>query len=785
MGIYIMAEEQFTGFDYNNDVHVMYTRRDMMWRHLNTVHDMLHDFSYDNNRTRIARCAKILHKTAIRVKMEDSNTYPNLTVPDEAESDDDGEEEEEEEEEVQGGGDGDFRFDPEVEDIKDIKFMTDVFNAQDDGNNDQVDDYWLNVIGSYFLSEKQDDEILPVRLLKNICILRTNYSTDFLDDDGVIKPDFLFSDDFINLFNEGTGVTRNDSKNFNIYIDCSNPCNEFIDCTRFYCMGYIAKTKEDGTFELSVLDNNVDVNDEYPDTIEENEVPEDIHEQIKLLKSQSNDTFRSDPNRLIMMGGDNLRSNISGSTTVNVDPNDSILNVKRNIQNKVGIPEQQQRLVFPGNYIKPNELINFPVSETKLDNDAGSTDELWEEYTSPNTNMANAIVRALDIMINKKNFTEYQLDDITDLDNYLHIQKYVFISLCMTETFKGNPSEAYISDIFAHLMLTYLMYQAFTTDKTTDKFKMLLDRFFNQSIDDINSINIENQSMSSPDQSMSSPDQSMSSPDQSMSSEDLREKRLAYYSQKGGRIFDNVYCKHHFDTVVIPQLDKIIAYFDSISTGIKGTGDRDTTATVLNEDKLLDKLILELQDVGNLYNSNMNNADVRYEKVSAKLIECISLFNNLTDGTVDWDEKYFAEFNLLDDSNPSGSTIFTVSNFDDLIGLINNGHVNVVCSNVGETRLSSYYGILYGGGSGSSATKFTKTSGKKLEKKIQTIKDLFSSLETIISYKTNDFHRVVFQDLNTLIKETKNLFDIDVKQKLVLRNQYYKLSSERKGNTLS
>ena len=45
--------------------------------------------------------------------------------------------------------------------------------------------------------------------------------------------------------------------------------------------------------------------------------------------------------------------------------------------------------------------------------------------------MANAIVRTLDIMINRKNFTEYKLDDITDIDNYFHIQKYVFINLCI------------------------------------------------------------------------------------------------------------------------------------------------------------------------------------------------------------------------------------------------------------------------------------------------------------------------------------------------------------------
>lgn len=755
-----------TGFDYNNDVHMMYTRRDMIWRHLNTVHDMLHDFSYSSMRDRIKRCAKILHKTAIKVKMSDSNTYPNLTVPDEGESDDDGEEEE-----VQGGGDGDFRFDPEVQDIKDIKFMTDVFNAEDSGKHgDQVDDYWLNVIGSYFLAEKEDDEKLPVRLLKNICILRTNYSTDFLNNDGLIKPEELFSDDFINLFNEGTGVRREDSKNFNTYIDCSNPCNEFIDCTRFYCMGYIAKTKEDGTFELSVLDNTVDSSDEYPDTIEENEVPEDIHEQITSLKSKSNDAFRSDPNRLIMMGGDNLFSNTNSSSTstINVDPNDSIENIKRNIQNKVGIPQQQQRLIFPGNsssnYIKSNELISFPVSETKFSNEAGSNDQLWEEYTSPNTNMANAIVRALDIMINKKNFTEYKLDDITDIDNYLHIQKYVFISLCMTETFKGKPTEAYISDIFAHLMLTYLMYQAFTNDKNIDKFKTLLDRFFDESTDDVNSINIENQSMSSQDQSMSS--------------EDLRAKRLAYYSQKGGRIFEDAVCKSHFDTVVIPGFDKIIDYFDSISTGIKGTSDRDGTPSILDENKLLDKLILDLQTIGdNLLVKQVTDTEIN-------ITNAMKLFNEKIIQN-QWDEEYFAKFNLL----KSGSEItLEVRSILDLIELIKNSNLKVVCAD-GDTSKQSYYGILFGGGTGSSSTKFTKTSGKKLDKKIKDINALFLSLTRRVNGLSlplpPTIERYLTQNLNKLIKEIKNLIEIDIKQKIVLRNQYYKLSSERRNKSKS
>ena len=93
---------------YNNDVQMEYSKRDMLWRQLNTVHDMLHDFSYSSMRERIKKCGKILHKTAIYVERID---YSNMA-----------------------GGDGHLRFDPENNDLSQLSFMTDVFNTSDDNN---------------------------------------------------------------------------------------------------------------------------------------------------------------------------------------------------------------------------------------------------------------------------------------------------------------------------------------------------------------------------------------------------------------------------------------------------------------------------------------------------------------------------------------------------------------------------------------------------------------------------------------------------------------------------
>merc|ERR1711871_960990 len=133
----------------------------MLWRQLNTVHDMLHDFSYGSMRERIKKCGKILHKTAIYVGRID---YSNMA-----------------------GGDGHLRFDPENNDLSQFSFMTDVFNTSDD-NNVSANAYWNEVIGCYFTHDLSNEGVHnaaqnaqnALDILKKICILRTNYSTDFL-----------------------------------------------------------------------------------------------------------------------------------------------------------------------------------------------------------------------------------------------------------------------------------------------------------------------------------------------------------------------------------------------------------------------------------------------------------------------------------------------------------------------------------------------------------------------------------------------------------------------------
>ena len=134
---------------YNNDVGMFYTRRDMMWRQLNSVHDVLHDFSYSSMRERIKKCGKILDKTFTRVQNAQG-----------------------------GGGKNDFKLDPESSftDESGLNLMNENFDTEDNDNEIR----WDEVVYSY-LNTKEDGNaiITDTSFLNNLALLRSDYSTDW------------------------------------------------------------------------------------------------------------------------------------------------------------------------------------------------------------------------------------------------------------------------------------------------------------------------------------------------------------------------------------------------------------------------------------------------------------------------------------------------------------------------------------------------------------------------------------------------------------------------------